>query len=96
MNNYLLKALAYDKQVRIYVVRCEEALNEIGDRLNYFPSALAAVGRVMAFTSMMGGMLKLEETVTVKVDDIVLGTGTASSKKEAEQLAAKDALNKAN
>ena len=34
-------------------------------------------------------------TVTVKVDDIVLGTGTASSKKEAEQLAAKDALNKA-
>lgn len=68
MNNYLLKALAYDKQVRIYVVRCEEALNEIGERLNYFPSALAAVGRVMAFTSMMGGMLKLEETVTVKVD----------------------------
>ena len=35
-------------------------------------------------------------TVIVKVDDIVLGTGTASSKKEAEQLAAKDALNKAN
>ena len=35
-------------------------------------------------------------TVTVKVDDIVLGTGKASSKKEAEQLAAKDALNKAN
>ena len=68
MNNYLLKALAYDKQVRIYVVRCEDALNEIGDRLNYYPSALAAVGRVMAFTSMMGGMLKLEETVTVKVD----------------------------
>lgn len=35
-------------------------------------------------------------TVTVKVDDIVLGIGKASSKKEAEQLAAKDALNKAN
>lgn len=35
-------------------------------------------------------------TVIVKVDDIVLGKGTASSKKEAEQLAAKDALNKAN
>ncbi len=35
-------------------------------------------------------------TVIVKVDDIVLGEGTASSKKEAEQLAAKDALNKAN
>ena len=68
MNNFLLKALAYDKQVRIYVVRCEEALNEIAERLNYYPSALAAVGRVMAFTTMMGGMLKLEETVTVKVE----------------------------
>ena len=68
MNNKLLKALAYDKQVRIYVVRCEDALNEIGKRLNYYPSALASVGRLMAFTLMMGGMLKLEETVTVKVE----------------------------
>ena len=35
MDNVLLKALAYDKQVRIYVVRCDEALNGIGDRLKY-------------------------------------------------------------
>jgi len=68
MNNTLIKALAYDKMVRIYVVRCENALNEIGNRLSYYPSALAAVGRCMAFTVMMGGMLKLEETVTVKVE----------------------------
>ena len=68
MKNYLLKALAYDKQVRIYVVRCDNVLNNLAKRLNYYPSALAAVGRVMAFTTMMGGMLKLEETVTVKVD----------------------------
>lgn len=33
-------------------------------------------------------------TVNVKVDDIIYGVGTASSKKEAEQEAAKDALNK--
>ena len=68
MKNYLLKALAYDNQVRIYVVRCDNVLNNLAKRLNYYPSALAAVGRVMAFTTMMGGMLKLEETVTVKVD----------------------------
>lgn len=36
-----------------------------------------------------------EFTVSVKIDDIVYGTGTAGSKKEAEQLAAKDALKKA-
>lgn len=67
-NNLLIKSLAYDKQVRIYVVRCDEPLNEMATRMNYFPSALAAVGRCMAFTLMMGGMLKLEETVTVKVE----------------------------
>ena len=33
-------------------------------------------------------------TVEVKIDDIVYGEGTASSKKEAEQEAAKEALNK--
>lgn len=36
-----------------------------------------------------------EFTVDVKIDDIIYGTGTAGSKKEAEQLAAKDALKKA-
>ena len=35
-------------------------------------------------------------TMSVSIDGIVYGTGTGSSKKEAEQLAAKDALNKAN
>lgn len=34
-------------------------------------------------------------TVVVKIDDILYGKGKASSKKEAEQLAAKDALRKA-
>lgn len=33
-------------------------------------------------------------TTVVKIDDVVLGKGTASSKKEAEQEAAKDALSK--
>lgn len=36
-----------------------------------------------------------EFSVVVKIDDIVYGKGTAGSKKEAEQLAAKDALKKA-
>ena len=36
-----------------------------------------------------------EFSVVVKIDDIIYGRGTAGSKKEAEQLAAKDALKKA-
>ena len=34
--------------------------------------------------------------VVVKIDDIVYGKGIAKSKKEAEQMAAKDALSKTN
>lgn len=34
-------------------------------------------------------------TIIVKIDDIIYGRGTAHSKKEAEQLAAKNALEKA-
>ena len=68
MKDYLVKALGFDNCVRIYAVKCTDALNTIGKRLNYYPSALAAVGRVMAITVMMGSMLKLEETITIKVD----------------------------
>ena len=36
-----------------------------------------------------------EFSAVVKIDEIIYGRGTAGSKKEAEQLAAKDALRKA-
>lgn len=68
MKDYLVKALGFNDCVRIYAVNATDALNTIGKRLNYYPSALAAVGRVMSATVMMGSMLKLEETITVKVD----------------------------
>ncbi len=68
MKDYLVKALGFNDCVRIYAVSSTESLNTIGKRLNYYPSALAAVGRVMSATVMMGAMLKLEETITVKVD----------------------------
>lgn len=71
MNNnqdYLVKAIAFNDSVRIYAVTCKNALNTIGDRLGYYPSALAAVGRVMSVGLMMGAMLKLDETVTIKVE----------------------------
>lgn len=67
MNDYLVKALAFDDQVRIYCVRSTNTLNTIGERLNYYPSALAAVGRVLSVGTMMGAMLKNQETVTINV-----------------------------
>lgn len=68
MKDYLVKALAYDEHVRIYCVSCANALNEIGDRFEYYPSPLDAVGRVLSMGAMMGSMLKLEETLTLRVE----------------------------
>lgn len=68
MSDYLVKALGFNDCVRIYAVNSTDTLNTVGKRLNYYPSALAAVGRVISATVMMGAMLKLEETITVKVD----------------------------
>lgn len=68
MSDVLVKALGFNNQARIYAVTTTDALNLIGDRLNYFPSALDALGRVMSMGAMMGGTLKREETVTLRID----------------------------
>lgn len=68
MKDYLVKALAFDKSVRIYAVTTTNTLNEIGNRFSYYPSPLDAVGRVLSITTIMGSMLKLEETITVRVE----------------------------
>ena len=68
MKDVIVKALAYNKSVRVYAVSTTNSLNEIGQRLNYFPSALDAMGRVLNMGAMMGSMLKNEETLTLKVE----------------------------
>lgn len=68
MNDVIVKALAYNKSVRVYAVSTTNSLNELGKRLNYYPSALDAMGRVLSVGAMMGSMLKLEETITLKIE----------------------------
>lgn len=68
MNDYLIKCLSYQNFVRIYATTSTNALNTIASRMNYYPSALAAVGRVLSVGVMMGGMLKNDESITIKVD----------------------------
>lgn len=68
MSDILVKALGYNSSARIYAVTTTDALNLIGDRLSYFPSALDALGRVMSMGAIMGGTLKDEETVTIRID----------------------------
>lgn len=68
MSDLLIKCLSYSQAVRIYVANTKDIINEIGDRLNYYPSALAAMGRVLTVGAMIGSTLKGNETVTVKVE----------------------------
>ena len=68
MKDELVKALGFSNYVKIYACSTTDALNEVGDRLNYFPSSLDALGRVMSMGTMMGGCLKMDETVTLKIN----------------------------
>ena len=62
----LTKALAYDKQIRIYACVTTELVSEAQKRHGLWPSSSAALGRTMTAT-LLTSVLK-EESVTVKIN----------------------------
>ncbi|MFL0365694.1 Hsp33 family molecular chaperone HslO [Pseudobacillus sp. 179-B 2D1 NHS] len=68
MKDYLVKALAYEGQVRAYAVDTTETINEAQRRHYTWPTASAAMGRAMTAGVMMGAMLKGEEKITIKIE----------------------------
>ncbi|MFS0646169.1 Hsp33 family molecular chaperone HslO [Siminovitchia sp. 179-K 8D1 HS] len=68
MNDYVVKALAYEGQVRAYAAASTETVNEAQSRHHTWPTASAALGRAMTAGAMMGTMLKGEEKLTIKVE----------------------------
>ena len=68
MSDYLVKALAYNDQVRAYAVRSTETVAEAQRRHYTWPTASAALGRTLSATVMLGAMLKGDQKLTVKVD----------------------------
>ena len=69
MNDYLIKALAYDGQIRAYAISSTEMVSEGQRRHDTWPTASAALGRAMTASTMMGMMLKGENnSITVKVE----------------------------
>ena len=68
MSDILIKALGYNENVRLYGVVTTDTLNYIGDKFNFLPSSLDSFGRVLSVGVMMGGMLKGDETVTLRVE----------------------------
>lgn len=68
MGDYLVKALAYNNQVRAYAVTSTETVGEAVRRHYTWPTASAALGRSMTAGVMMGAMLKGEEKLTIKIE----------------------------
>ena len=66
MENYLIKALAYKEQVRVFIVNAPDALNEAIKRHDVWPSAASCLGKIMTMGLFLGANLKGDEAVTVK------------------------------
>ena len=56
MNDYLVKALAFEGTIRAYAVRSTETVAEVQRRHAMWPTATAALGRAMSASVMMGAM----------------------------------------
>ncbi len=68
MGDYLVKALAYNGQVRAYAVRSTDAVGEAQRRHYTWPTASAALGRAMTAVVIMGAMLTDDNKITVKIE----------------------------
>lgn len=68
MNDYLVRAIAYDGQVRAFAVSTTETVSEAQRRHQTWPTASAALGRSMTAGVMMGAMNKGNTNLTIKVE----------------------------
>ncbi len=67
-NDYLIKALALNERVRVYIVRNTDVANTARIKHDLWPSAASVLGKTMAIGLMMGAMLKGDEALTIKID----------------------------
>jgi len=68
MQDYIVKSTVYDGMVRAYAAITTEMVEEARRKQDTWATASAAMGRTLTITSMMGAMLKGEDTITVKVE----------------------------
>lgn len=69
MQDTLIKAIACDGHVRIYMCATTHLVDEARQRFDLWPTASAALGRTLSVASMMGSMLKDEkEQLTIKIN----------------------------
>lgn len=69
MKDQLVKALVLDGRVRVYVDRTTDMVREAQKRFDLYPTACAALGRVLSIASIMGSMLKSsQEMLTIAIN----------------------------
>lgn len=68
MKDYLVKALAYEGNIRAYAVRTTETVSEAQRRHQTWRTASAALGRTLTAGVMMGAMLKGDDKLTIKIN----------------------------
>ncbi len=67
MDNVLIRATAWNGQVRAFAARTTQIVEEWKERHQASPTAVAALGRTITASAMMGAMLKGEERLIVQV-----------------------------
>lgn len=68
MEDYLIKATAYDGKIRAYAAASTNTVEEARKRQDTWATASAALGRTITIAGMMGAMLKGDDSNTIKVE----------------------------
>ena len=88
MKDYLIRGPAFNDEIRFFVTKTTDLVEEIRKRHDAYPTAIAATGRVATVTTMMGAMLKSGDRIDVAVrGDGPIGTIYASSDELGETTA---------
>ena len=67
MTDQLLKALAFNDEVRVYIVNFKHTVQEAHQRHDTWHTATAALGRTLVATSLLGANLKGDDRLSVEI-----------------------------
>ena len=68
MNNYILKTLAYNKQVRIFFMENTEMIKVICNHKDISKLLKTALGETVSIAALMSGTLKGNQRVSIKIN----------------------------
>lgn len=67
MNDYLVRALGFNDEIRVMAVDTTHLVEEARKRHDCWPTAAAALGRTLTVATMMGSQLKGQEKITIRI-----------------------------